>query len=82
MSTRTPTFARMLRTFPLRTGVFTVGPVAVGVAQLLNVALHGTAVWVAVVAAAIMCVFSVLITGYHLARFRRQSLSADVHLEA
>lgn len=71
----------MCRTFPLRTGVCTVGPIAVGVAQLLNVVLHGTAAWgtvAAVAATAVMCLFSVLITGYHLARFRRQSLSADL----
>lgn len=66
----------MCRTFPLRTGLFTVGPVAVGVAQLLNVALHGTAVWAAAAAAAVMCAFSVLVTSYHLARFRRRALVA------
>jgi hypothetical protein len=70
----------MCRTFPLRTGLFTVGPVAVGVAQLLNVALHGNALWAAVAATAIMCAFSVLITSYHLTRFRRRALTSDLGL--
>ena len=70
----------MCRTFPVRTGLFTVGPVAIGLAQLLNATLNGAAVWVAVLATAVMCAFSVLVTGYHLAQFRRHTLTREFDL--
>lgn len=67
-------FRRMCRTFPIRTGVFTVGPLAFALAQVLNAAVHGVPVWPVALVAAVMCVFSALVTDYHLARFRRRRL--------
>lgn len=78
MATRNePSFARMCRAFPVRTGVFTAGPLLVGFAQLLNALVHGSAVLPVAAIAVIMCAFSVLITNYHLASFRRRRLTAD-----
>ena len=75
MATRNkPSFVRMFRRFPFRTGLFTFGPLAIGLAQVLNAAFHGISLWPVVAVAAVMCVFSVLVTNYHLASFRRQTL--------
>jgi ribosomal protein L10 len=69
----------MCRTFPIRTAVFTLGPLAVAVAQLLNAFVHGhgSALPLVAVIAVLTCVFSVLITRYHLSAFRRRTLTAD-----
>ena len=75
MTTRNkPSFVRMFRRFPFRTGLFTFGPLAIGLAQVLNAAFHGISLWPVVAVAAVMCVFSVLVTNYHLASFRRRTL--------
>lgn len=71
-------FARMARAFPVRTGLFTLGPLIVGFAQLLNAAVHGTAVVPVAAVTVVMIVFSVLVTGYHLAKFRRRTLLGDL----
>lgn len=78
MATRDePSFARMCRSFPVRTSLFTVGPLVFALAQLLNAFVHGIPVWRVAVIAAVMAVFSVLITSYHLAKFRRRRLTPD-----
>lgn len=75
MATRTQeSFARMCQRYPLRTGLFTLGPLAVGLAQVWNAAVHGSSLLPVVAIAAVMCVFSVLVTNYHLATFRRRTL--------
>lgn len=75
MATRNkPSFVRMFRRFPFRTGLLTFGPPAIGLAQVLNAAFHGISLWPVVAVAAVMCVFSVLVTNYHLASFRRRTL--------
>lgn len=77
MATRDqPSFARMCRAFPVRTGLFTVGPLVIGLAQLLNAVVHGSAVLPVAAVAAAMGAFSVLITSYHLSAFRRRRLTA------
>lgn len=77
MATRdTPSFARMCRAFPVRTSLFTLGPLLVGAAQLLNALVHGSALLPVAAVALVMCAFSVLITNYHLASFRRRRLTA------
>ena len=73
MATRNkPSLVRMFRRFPFRTGLFTFGPLVVGLAQVLNAVFHDSSLWPVVAVAVVMCVFSVLITNYHLASFRRQ----------
>ena len=77
MSTRTGgTLSRMARAFPARTGLFTVGPVCFAVLQLLNSYLHGVSLTYTAVLAVVMVAYSVLVTRYHLAAFRRAELSA------
>lgn len=67
------TFARMARAEPLRTGVFTFGPLLLALAQGINVHVHGGPVAVAVVFAAVMLTYSVQVTRYHLAAFRQRT---------
>lgn len=75
MATRDrPSFRRMARARPVRTAVFTLGPLAVGVAQLLNATVHGTGLVAFGAIAAAMAAFSVLVTRYHLTVFRRRTL--------
>lgn len=68
----------MVRARPLRTAVFTLGPLAIGLAQLINASVHGTGFPAFAAIAALMVVFSVVVTRYHLSVFRRRSLSDDV----
>lgn len=79
MATRTrPTFARMCRTFPYRTALFTAGPLLVGLAQLVNAAVHGTGLVGAAAITGLLLVFSVLVTRLHLASFRRTRLEGSL----
>jgi len=68
----------MCRAFPLRTGLFTAGPIVIALAQLLNMAIHGTGIWAAAIATAVMVSFSVLVTSYHLAKFRRHTITDEL----
>ena len=79
MATRDrPSFREMCRAFPVRTGIFTVGPLAVGVAQLFNAVAHGANLPLVALIVAGMVAYSVLVTNYHLAMFRRRGISQHV----
>lgn len=67
---RRPSFASMCRTFPMRTALFTAGPLLFGVAQLLNAYVHGTGLLGPAAVTGLLLVFSLLVTQYHLASFR------------
>jgi len=71
-----PSFTEMCRSLPVRTGVFTLGPPAVGFAQLWNAVVHDVPVLPVAAIATVMVVFSVLVTSYHLAVFRRSTLTS------
>ena len=73
-----PSFLRMFQAFPVRTGLFTLGPLAVGLAQVCNAVFHGSTLWPVVAVAAAMVVFSLLVTSYHLASFRRRTLVGEL----
>lgn len=78
MAARTQSsFAHMCRAFPVRTGLFTLGPLAVAAAQLVNASVNGGSLPVVVAVAAVTCVFSLLVTRYHLAAFRRLRVSGE-----
>ena len=78
MSTRSEaTLIRMTREFPARTGLFTVGPVLFALLQLINCYVHGVSLLVAGGLAAVLVAYSVVVTQYHLAHFRRAELTAD-----
>ncbi|PSP65731.1 hypothetical protein BRC79_08415 [Halobacteriales archaeon QH_8_67_27] len=79
MATRDrPSFGEMCRAFPVRTGIFTVGPLAVGVAQSFNAVAHGANLPLVALIVAGMVAYSVLVTNYHLAMFRRRGISQHV----
>lgn len=64
------TFEAMARQFPARTGVYTVGPPLVGLAQLLNSYLHDVSLLYAGLFTVLLLAFSVVITRFHLASYR------------
>ncbi|MFC7143021.1 hypothetical protein ACFQMA_25310 [Halosimplex aquaticum] len=79
MATRDrPSFEEMCRAFPIRTGLFTFGPLAVGAAQSLNAVAHGTNLWLVAIIAIATVVYSVLVTNYHLASFRRRTICRGI----
>lgn len=65
----------MARHAPVRTAIFSVGPPLWGLVQLLNAYLHDGALLYVAVAAAVMTAFSVLLTRYHAAAYRRALLA-------
>lgn len=69
------TLSQMARKFPVRTGLFTVGPVVFALLQLANSYVHDVSLLFAGVLAVVMLGFSVLVTRYHLAVFRRTTVS-------
>lgn len=69
------TFEQMRRQFPIRTGVYTVGPLFVGIAQLVNSYLHGIPLLYAGAFTVLLLGFSVFITRYHLASYRMTRLT-------
>lgn len=78
MSTRTGNaLARMGREFPARTGLLTVGPVVFSLLQLLNCYLHGVSLVVAGGLSSVLVAYSVVVTRYHLAAFRRAELTTS-----
>lgn len=71
----TPLLLEMVRHAPVRTAIFSVGPIVLGVIQVVNVYLHGGTLPLVVAFAAVMAAFSVLVTRYHAASFERMRLS-------
>lgn len=79
MSTRElPSFGEMCRASPIRTALFTFGPLVVGAAQVLNGLVHDSNLWLLAVVAAVTVLYSLLVTGYQLAVFRRRAVSRAV----
>jgi urea transporter len=79
MATRDrPTFEEMCRAFPIRTGLFTFGPLLVGAAQSLNAVAHGTNLWLVAFIAVVTVAYSILVTNYHLASFRRRTVCRGI----
>lgn len=75
MSTRDrPSLLRMFQARPARTALFTIGPLAIGFAQLVNASVHGTGIWLMAAVTVVMALFSVLVTRYHLTVFHRRRL--------
>ena len=68
---------RMVRTHPVRTGLFTVGPVFFGLLQFFNSYLNDGSLLFAVVFCGVMAAFSAMVTRYHLVSFRITQLSKN-----
>lgn len=67
-------FIRMAREFPLRTGIFTFGLPAFAFFQLLICIVYGGSLLFIAAFAALTVVYSVQLTRYHLAVYRREKL--------
>jgi hypothetical protein len=79
MATREqPSFRQMCRETPYLTALFTVGPLLVGAAQVLNALVHGSNLPLLAAVVAATVAYSVLVTRYRLATFRRRSLARVV----
>lgn len=68
------TFADMASAFPVRTGLYTLGPLLFAVAQLANTYLHGGPVLFTAVFAVAILAFAVQLNRYYLAAYRRTTL--------
>lgn len=65
-------YARMATAYPVRTAIFTVGPVVFALVQLVNGYFHGVSLPYVGVFVALLLAFSVHVNRYHLAVFRRR----------
>ncbi|WP_262178887.1 hypothetical protein [Haloarcula laminariae] len=66
---------RMAREFPVRTGIFTIGLPLFALLQLVNGIVYGGSLPMIGLFAASLIAFSVQLTGYHVASYRRAELS-------
>ena len=68
-------FVQMASEFPVRTVIYTFGLPAFGLLQLINGLVHdGSVVYIGLFAA-LLVVFSVMLTRYHVAIYRRKKLN-------
>lgn len=77
VETDTVTLRAMARATPVRSGLFTVCPVALAAVQLLNSYVNGLSPAVSVPFALVMVSFSVLLVGHSLAEFRLRELERN-----
>lgn len=68
------TFRDLFCELPIQTGMFSFGPVFLGIAQLWNGYSHQTALSYHALFATVMVGFAILVTRYHLASFRLKRL--------
>lgn len=69
---------RMVRTHPVRTGLFTVGPIIFGLLQFFNSFLNDGSILFALAFCVAMGVFSAMVTRYHLVTFRLTQLTKNI----
>jgi hypothetical protein len=68
----------MARTYPVRTGLFTVGPVIFGLLQFFNSYLNDGSLLFALAFCVAMGIFSAMVTRYHLVTFRLSELTKNL----
>ena len=79
MATRDGNYlGRMARTHPIRTGLFTAGPIVFGLLQFFNTFLNDGSVVFALAFCVAMGVFSAMVTRYHLVTFRLSQLTKNI----
>lgn len=66
---------RMAREFPVRTGIFTFGLPLFALLQVVNGIVYGGSIPLIGLFAALIVAYSVQLTNYHVASYRRQKLS-------
>ena len=71
----TDMFFRMAREFPGRTGIFTFGLPVFALLQVINGIVYGGALPFIGLFAALMVAFSIQLTRYHVATYRREKLA-------
>lgn len=64
----------MAADFPVRTGIFTFGLPAFGLLQMINGVVHEGSLLYIGLFAALVTAFSVMLTRYHLASYRKEKL--------
>lgn len=69
------TFFRMAREFPVRTGIFSFGLPVFALLQLVNGIVYDGSLPAIAIFAVVMVVYSVQITRYHVAAYRRKRLA-------
>jgi len=69
------TFRRMVREFPVRTLIFTVGLPAFALVQVVNGVVYGGVLPLIGLFAFVTVAFSVQLTRYHVAAYRRNRLA-------
>lgn len=68
-------FFEMAREFPVRTGLFTFGLPVFALLQLINGFVHEGSLASIALFGAVMVAYSVQLTRYHVAAYRRRKLS-------
>ncbi|WP_224269761.1 hypothetical protein [Haloprofundus salinisoli] len=68
-------FFRMAREFPVRTGIFTFGLPLFALLQLINGIVYDGLLPLIGLFAALTAAYSVQVTTYHVAAYRRETLS-------
>ena len=71
-------FVRMTRQFPIRTAIFSFGLPVFAALQIVNGFLSGGSVPLVALFALLLVAYSVLITRYHVAVYRRERLYREV----
>jgi hypothetical protein len=69
-------FCRMARAFPVRTALYSLGPVLFALGQLAVSLHYGYSPVAPLALLAAMAAYTWLVTGYHLATFRRRRLAS------
>ena len=72
------TFFRMAREFPARTGIFSFGLPLFALLQLINGVVNDGSLAIIGLFAALLVGYSVLLTRYHVAVYRRGALRSRV----
>ncbi|WP_224449330.1 hypothetical protein [Haloprofundus salilacus] len=70
-------FFRMAREFPVRTGIFTFGLPLFALLQLINGIVYGGSLPLIGLFAALTAAYSVHVTTYHVAAYRREQLAQE-----
>jgi hypothetical protein len=70
----------MVRTHPVRTVLFTVGPIVFGLLQFFNSFLNDGSILFALAFCVAMGIFSAMATRYHLVTFRLSQLTENIDL--
>lgn len=72
------TLAEMVRELPIRTALYTLGPICIALAQFVNGYVNDISLVVLFAFALVMIAASVFITRYHLTEYRVSKLEREL----